>query len=283
MDENHDINVFSIENNPEVKFVSNSELELEEVKLELEEVKFVSNSELELEEVKLETEVKPKKPRQRRNIDGNKSRDERKLTKLQSNANNRRNEIEKRRNFDESNLENLDKLTIYQLKTICSEYNIKGISKLNKDDLIKRIEKEKRMEEEQKRMEEQKKQIEEERKKIEEERKKIEEERERIEEERETNYIYLIIEREFRKTRENIFKVGMTKQKNDKRFKQYPKDSKLLFQMICKDCKNIEKQIIKLFKEKFKHRNDIGNEYFEGDYKIMIDTIYLTLKNEENI
>ena len=98
-----------------------------------------------------------------------------------------------------------------------------------------------------------------------------------------TNYIYLLQEREFIKTNENIYKVGMTKKENHIRFNQYPKNSVLLFQMICNNCKNIEKQIIKLFKEKFNHRKDIGTEYFEGEYKTMIDIIYLTIKDEEDI
>ena len=96
----------------------------------------------------------------------------------------------------------------------------------------------------------------------------------------ETNYIYLLQEREFLKTKEDIFKVGMTTKKNHERFNQYPKGSILLFQMICKNCKNIEKQIITSFKENFKQRKDIGIEYFQGNYKNMIDFIYITIKNE---
>lgn len=95
-----------------------------------------------------------------------------------------------------------------------------------------------------------------------------------------TNYIYLLQEREFTKTTENIYKVGRTKKENHQRFNQYPKGSILLFQMICNNCENIEGQIIKIFKEKFNQRKDIGNEYFEGDYRIMIDIIYSTIKNE---
>jgi len=96
-----------------------------------------------------------------------------------------------------------------------------------------------------------------------------------------SQYIYLLQEREFTKTIENVYKVGMTKKENYERFNQYPKGSVLLFQMICNDCKNIEKQVIKLFKHHFKLRKDIGNEYFEGDYKIMTDIIYSTIKNEK--
>ena len=51
-----------------------------------------------------------------------------------------------------------------------------------------------------------------------------------------------------------------------------------LFQIICKNCKDIEKIIIEKFKNIFKIRKDIGNEYFEGDYQNMIDIIYTTVK-----
>ena len=43
---------------------------------------------------------------------------------------------------------------------------------------------------------------------------------------------YLLQEREFVKTKENIYKVGMTQKENYERFNQYPKGSVLLFQMI---------------------------------------------------
>jgi hypothetical protein len=40
---------------------------------------------------------------------------------------------------------------------------------------------------------------------------------------------------------------------------------------MCEDCIDSEKELIKLFKLNFIHRNDIGNEYFEGNsYKIVI-------------
>lgn len=95
-----------------------------------------------------------------------------------------------------------------------------------------------------------------------------------------TNYIYLLQEREFVNAKQNIYKVGRTTKPNLKRFNQYPKESVLLYHTICYDCKIIERQVIKQFKENFKLRKDIGNEYFEGNYKIMIDIIYLTIKNE---
>jgi hypothetical protein len=89
------------------------------------------------------------------------------------------------------------------------------------------------------------------------------------------NYIYLLQEREFLNANENVFKVGQTKTENLTRFHQYPKRSVLLFQMICHDdCKNIEREVIKIFKNRFKFRKDIGNEYFEGEYMNMIEIIY---------
>ena len=97
-----------------------------------------------------------------------------------------------------------------------------------------------------------------------------------------TQYIYLLQEREFIKTKEYVYKVGMTKKENHERFNQYPKGSVLLFQMICSNCKSIESKVINLLKQNFKLRKDIGNEYFEGDYKNMIDIIYTIIKNEKD-
>lgn len=95
-----------------------------------------------------------------------------------------------------------------------------------------------------------------------------------------TNYIYLLQEREFIKTKEDVYKIGMTKKENYKRFNQYPKGSVLLFQFICNNCNDIEKKIINIFIESFKQRKDIGTEYFEGDYNNMIDIIYFIIKDE---
>ena len=87
------------------------------------------------------------------------------------------------------------------------------------------------------------------------------------------NYIYLLQEREFIKTKENIYKIGKTTRPNHERFKEYPKGSSLLLQSICTDCNCIEKELIHEFKIKFKQRVDIGTEYFEGNYIDMIRLI----------
>ena len=93
------------------------------------------------------------------------------------------------------------------------------------------------------------------------------------------NSIYLIQEREFINSDENVYKIGKTKQENLKRFKQYPKGSKLILQQICDDCDILEKELISDFKNKYIHRKDIGNEYFEGDYKEMLKDIHNKITN----
>jgi hypothetical protein len=92
----------------------------------------------------------------------------------------------------------------------------------------------------------------------------------------ETNYIYLLYEREFIKTNEPIYKIGKSKQENLKRITNYPNGSKLLFQIICENCDVLEKYLIKLFDTKYEKQKDIGNEYYKGDYIEMIKDIYKT-------
>ena len=96
-------------------------------------------------------------------------------------------------------------------------------------------------------------------------------------------YVYLILEREFIKTSENIFKIGKSKQENNKRINQYPKQSKLLLQIVCDNCDILEKELIISFKNKYNHRKDIGNEYFEGDFEDMINNIFYIRNNIDDI
>jgi hypothetical protein len=98
----------------------------------------------------------------------------------------------------------------------------------------------------------------------------------------ESNYIYLLKEREFIKTNEDIYKIGRTKKPNHQRFNQYPMGSILLFQMICDDCHHMEQHLIKLFKENFVLRKDYGNEYFEGDHRNMMQFIYTAITESNN-
>ena len=93
-------------------------------------------------------------------------------------------------------------------------------------------------------------------------------------------YVYLLQEREFINSGQSVYKIGRTKQLNDKRFKQYPKNSMLLLQTICNNCTICENQIMNTFKQKYIHRVDIGSEYFEGDFKEMQRDIFNIVMNE---
>ena len=96
-------------------------------------------------------------------------------------------------------------------------------------------------------------------------------------------YTYIIQEREFVNSKEPVYKIGKTKQQNQKRFSSYPKGSILIQQFYCYDCDNIEKQIITLFNTKYKKRIDIGNEYYEGNFKQMIIDIHKIIDLETEI
>ena len=79
-------------------------------------------------------------------------------------------------------------------------------------------------------------------------------------------YIYIVIIREFINSKQEVYKIGYTKD-IFQRMKGYPKGSKLLFITIvgC-DGVLIESKIKKELGTKFKARTDCGTEYFEGDF-----------------
>lgn len=85
-------------------------------------------------------------------------------------------------------------------------------------------------------------------------------------------YVYLLIEREFIKTHENIYKIGVTRNIS-KRVNQYPKCSKLELSIHVKMAVECETLLKHIFDEKFKNRKDIGREYYEGDIYEMISVM----------
>lgn len=103
-----------------------------------------------------------------------------------------------------------------------------------------------------------------------------------------TEYIYLLQLREFVNNNQNIYKIGRTSKEHLTRFNQYPNGSKLLVQVICEDSKKIEKELLIKFREKYIQKKEIGNEYFEGNYKKMKKDIFNYLdeideKNEKEL
>lgn len=86
-------------------------------------------------------------------------------------------------------------------------------------------------------------------------------------------YVYLIQERAAVVSNQSIYKIGRTEQPNFERFKGYGKGFKILLHVACDDSKSTEKKIMKMFKEKYRHATEYGNEYFEGDHKKMTTNI----------
>lgn len=82
---------------------------------------------------------------------------------------------------------------------------------------------------------------------------------------------------------ESIYKIGRTID-IIKRYKQYPKESILIYCIINENYYEMEKKWINRLNNniKLKKRDDIGREYFEGDYNLIInDLIKLIDENEE--
>jgi hypothetical protein len=97
------------------------------------------------------------------------------------------------------------------------------------------------------------------------------------------NFIYLIQEREFIKTGENIYKVGKTHQPNQTRISHYPKGSNLLLYAPCDDCDICERKVLLILRQKYINRTDIGREYFEGNKDTMTEDILTIIKQHNDI
>lgn len=87
-------------------------------------------------------------------------------------------------------------------------------------------------------------------------------------------FIYILKEREFIKTNENIYKIGKTSKENViDRIKQYPNDSLLFGYWIIPDIDEFERLLKSSFRLKFKNKKEIGTEYFEGNIDEMKEHI----------
>jgi len=91
-------------------------------------------------------------------------------------------------------------------------------------------------------------------------------------------YMYVIIEREFIKTNEHVYKIGMTNQYDPRRrLQNYPHDSRVLLLIEKPDARrseNIVKDLLKAHREII-HRMDIGAEYFEGDPVVIVNIVFM--------
>lgn len=86
-----------------------------------------------------------------------------------------------------------------------------------------------------------------------------------------SNFIYLLQEREFLNTGENIYKIGITESLHN-RMGHYPKGSKIF--CVIPVSGDPEALCLFNFRQKFVSRIDIGSEYFEGNLDLMIKELY---------
>ena len=94
-------------------------------------------------------------------------------------------------------------------------------------------------------------------------------------------HIYLLWEREFISLNQYICKIGTTTRGASKRVSEYPKDSRVILVTEVNDCYGAERNIIQRFKQLFKHKKDIGREYFEGNISDMkYEMNHIVLKYE---
>jgi hypothetical protein len=101
-------------------------------------------------------------------------------------------------------------------------------------------------------------------------------------EKKEEGHLYIIQEREFLNSNKDIYKIGRSNDINT-RLMKYPKDSKIIFIIKHEDTIKTEKLWIERLKKnsKIKWKNDIGKEYFEGKYNIIIlELMYILILNQ---
>ena len=85
----------------------------------------------------------------------------------------------------------------------------------------------------------------------------------------ETAYVKCVLVKFFKKLRRS-HNVGS-------RIKQYPTGSNVICALPCNESIICEQLLLDIFKTKFIHRPNYGKEYFEGDYELMVQTIFDTL------
>ena len=96
--------------------------------------------------------------------------------------------------------------------------------------------------------------------------------------------LYIMHTRELHTLQLEIYKIGRSNIL-DNRMKQYPKGSKIICMINCENSILCEKELIKLFKEKFVQKLEYGTEYFEGDKRLMIKEIFnfINIRNDDSI
>jgi hypothetical protein len=82
-------------------------------------------------------------------------------------------------------------------------------------------------------------------------------------------WLYLLQRGDHRKHHEDIYKIGRTNDFN-RRINEYPINTQIISVCPVDNDKKCERELIREFKSEFDFRNDVGNEYFEGNERDMI-------------
>ena len=90
--------------------------------------------------------------------------------------------------------------------------------------------------------------------------------------------IYLMHTRECLNANLLIYKLGRS-HTLDKRIKQYPNGSSIICALPCNKSIICEQLLLDIFKKDFIHKKNYGNEYFEGNYELMVQSIIKILYN----
>ncbi len=94
----------------------------------------------------------------------------------------------------------------------------------------------------------------------------------------ENGYIYILYHRASKNLKENIYKIGKTKNYRN-RLRGYTKGSEYKLVIYVKDYNNLEKKLITICKNKFITRKDYGSEYFQCN----INELFKTFKENSFI
>lgn len=90
-------------------------------------------------------------------------------------------------------------------------------------------------------------------------------------------FIYLVRPREYAQKYEDVYKIGRTGDYLYNRLDGYSKSTEIILAMPVNDSITLETELKRLFTTLYIKRKDIGDEYFQGDVQLMIQTIVGTL------
>ena len=88
-------------------------------------------------------------------------------------------------------------------------------------------------------------------------------------------YLYVLQEREFLRSGEQVYKVGRTDRDVFDRFAEYSKGSMLLYceHVPLESVVRLEGEVLDVFRRRFRPRRDLGHESFAGPWEEMVDAL----------